>query len=434
MNKRGVSRRHFLRNSALGIVGAGAVSPFIRAQEKETNTPDNIKAYRKLGRTGFKASDISSGGPSDLPVLNGLLDAGVNYIDTAESYSNGKSEIITGQALKNRNRKDFFVTSKLHIKEGETKESIQARFNKCLERLDMAYIDCMMMHNAANTALLKSPAFHEVMQKMKTEGKLRFVGVSNHGPRHGDTDAEPMDKVLLAATQDGRFDVMLLVYNFIQEDMGKRIINACNEKDIGVTLMKTNPVGRYMSMKSRLEASLKAGEEVSENMKSRVEEMKKESAGGEAFIKKYGLESEADMRTAATRFVLTNPGTTCVLARCSTFEDVDQWISLSGSTISHMEKAKLAAYIEGPGRFYCRHACGLCESHCAKEVPVNTIMRYNHYFDAQGLEKHAMQKYAALTVGAEACAQCGGTCQTACPYGVPVHAMLTMAHDHLSLV
>ncbi|MBE0712910.1 MAG: aldo/keto reductase, partial [Candidatus Aminicenantes bacterium] len=57
-----------------------------------------------------------------------------------------------------------------------------------------------------------------------------------------------------------------------------------------------------------------------------------------------------------------------------------------------------------------------------------------HYFEAQGSEKFAMEKYAALeTPKAGACRTCAGFCEKACPYGVPVRTLLTMAHGHLTL-
>ena len=142
-NNKGFSRRNFLRNTALGIVGTGVATQgrVFGAKKEAAPEPLKIKAYRPLGRTGFKASDISSGGPSNVAILNALLDAGVNYIDTAESYSRGESEKVTGQAIKNRDRKSLFITSKLHINEKETKESILKRARQCLERLDTDYLD-----------------------------------------------------------------------------------------------------------------------------------------------------------------------------------------------------------------------------------------------------------------------------------------------------
>ena len=61
-------------------------------------------------------------------------------------------------------------------------------------------------------------------------------------------------------------------------------------------------------------------------------------------------------------------------------------------------------------------------------------MRYNHYFDAHGSEKYAMEKYA-LMEGAKAdhCHNCQGFCEQNCPYGIPVQGLLTLAHQQLIL-
>ena len=140
----------------------------------------------------------------------------MNYIDTGESYSRGKSEISIGQAIKGFNRKSLFITTKLRLKDNETKEDILKRAGKCLERLDTEYIDCLMVHNPPSVEMVKYEPFHQACAQLKSGGKLRFVGISSHGGRHGREQAT-MDKVLLAAAQDGRFAVMLLIYNFIQK-------------------------------------------------------------------------------------------------------------------------------------------------------------------------------------------------------------------------
>ena len=115
-----------------------------------------LKEYRTLGRTGFKASDISTGGPGDEALLSALLDAGVNYIDNAESYWNGKCESIVGTVMKGRDRKKVFLTTKQVIhpypgmpykEEENTKEGIKKRFYKSLERMQTDYADCLMIHS-----------------------------------------------------------------------------------------------------------------------------------------------------------------------------------------------------------------------------------------------------------------------------------------------
>ena len=120
------------------------------------------------------------------------------------------------------------------------------------------------------------------------------------------------------------------------------------------------------------------------------------------------------------------PDVSNVLCRCDTFEDVEQFVPVSGTTLTQAEQRKLSAFIEGAGRLYCRHACGICETGCPHGVPVNTVMRYNHYFEAQRLEKYAMQKYAALKNRAEQCTSCSGGCQERCPHDVPIRGLLTL--------
>lgn len=436
-----INRRNFLRNTTLGVVGAGIIGnkTSLPGQEKQQSQPGipKVQAHRTLGRTGFKASDIAQGGVANVEVIKAMLDAGVNYLDTAESYARGKSEISMGQAIKGRDRKSLFITTKVHLKKNETKEDIIKRARKCLERLDTDYIDCLMTHNPPSVEMVKFEPFHQACAQLKSEGKLRFVGISSHGNRPGREKQEAMDKVLLAAAQDGRFAVMLLVYNFIKKDMGERVLKACQEKKIGATIMKFNPIGKYLSMKSRAEEMKKRAGDNPERLKrieNYLEGLKKNAEQGDWFIKKYNLTDPAEIRIASTRFALSHPGVATILARTRTFEDVEQFLKASGTTLSDMEAKKLAAFTQGPGKFYCRHACGLCEPSCPHNVPVNTIMRYNHYFEAQGNEKYAMLKYAELPGSkANICESCSGMCQNNCPYGVPIHGLLTMAHENLSL-
>jgi len=438
-HKNGMGRRNFLKNSALGVVGAGvaASGTLVLGEETKAKAPEpklaKIMEYRTLGRTGFKACDISTGGPANEGLLNALLDAGVNYIDTAESYSRGKCETITGNVIKDRDRKSLFITTKLVIKKEDTKETVLKRANKCLERLQTTYIDCLMMHSMATVEGIKHAGFHEAVKQLKAEGKLKHAGISNHGSQWED-NGDPMDKVLLAAVEDGRFDVMLLVYNFVQQEAAERVIEACKKKNIGVTLMKTNPVGAYYGMKERMENMKKEGKKIPAFYTSVMPKLKVVVDQAEGYIKKYDLKNPAEIRDAAIKFVLQNQGVHTVCVSFRNFDDLDTYIKLSGMGLSGKEKKKLAAFKEGCSSLYCRHACGICESKCPQNVPVNTIMRYNHYFEAQGREKHALEKYAALpTAKADMCFACEGHCQDACPYGVPVQGLLTLAHDRLVL-
>lgn len=429
-----MERRDFLKNTGIGIAGAGLLTQASPLAANSSEDEFKIKLYRKLGRTGFKASDIASGGNPPPAVLRALLEAGVNYIDTAESYGGGQSERTVGQVIKGFDRKSLFITTKLHPSRGFTKEQILSRVRKCLDRMQTEYIDCLMIHNCPDSKSLKSEDFHAAVKQLKNEGRLRFIGVSNHGLRGG--EAENMEQVLMSAVADGRFDVMLLIYNFVVKDMGERILKAAAQKDIGCTLMKTKPLDRYLIAKKQMEEQLKkSGEKMSEGAKQRLDVFKQAADQAEAFGKKHNLKNPREIRNAAVKFVLSNPLVTNAVIHFRSFDDVDPYLELSGKALTPGDKKKLALYREGFNSFYCRHACGLCEAHCPHGVPVNTIMRYNHYFDSQGLEKHAMEKYAALAAAnAGKCADCDGHCQAACPYNVHIHAMMNLAHNNLAIV
>ncbi|MCP5108553.1 MAG: twin-arginine translocation signal domain-containing protein [bacterium] len=434
----GMNRRRFLKNSAIGVgavgvVGASVVSGgnLLHSLEKPVEEKSfKIKEYRTLGRTGFKVSDISTGYVKNPAVLEKLLDAGVNYIDTAESYRN---EPEVGSVIKKRDRKKLFITTKLEIKDDLTKEGFLKRARKCLERLQTDYIDCMMMHSAESVKVLKTEGFHAAMQQLKTEGKLRHVGVSNHGSNHYLEPKESMEKILTAAAMDGRFDVMLLAYNFIQSDNGAKVLEVCKEKNIGATLMKVNPIGSLSMLKERVKKLKEEGKKIQEYYPAMIAKLEGKAKLAESFIKKYDLGDEKKMRDAAIRYCLSNTNAHTVCCGFRNFDYLEAFLPLSGTRLGGMEKKKLAMYKEGCGSLYCRHACGLCESSCPNRVRVNSVMRYNHYFEAQGKEKFAMKNYARLEAKADLCANCKGFCESACPYDVPVHALLNLAHSNLSL-
>lgn len=87
------------------------------------------------------------------------------------------------------------------------------------------------------------------------------------------------------------------------------------------------------------------------------------------------------------------------------------------------------------GHLYCHHACGVCENKCLHNLPINTIMRYNHYFMAQGREKYAINKYFKLPGSKpDVCSECEGMCEASCPYGVSIRSLLSIAHQNLSLI
>jgi predicted aldo/keto reductase-like oxidoreductase len=437
-----LGRRNFLKATTLGLFGAGVAANDgwartkggrrIHPQQAQEKPAIKIKDYRILGRTGFKVSDLATGYIRDEGIMGTMLDAGVNYIDTGESYP-GSHQMI-GKVIKDRDRKSLFITSKM-LMEGETsKEALIKRTQKILQDLGTEYVDCMMLHCPETVEALQHEGFHAAMQELKTNGRIRYVGLSNHGSFWFRDPEQTMDKILSAAAEDGRFDVFLFAYNFLRMDQSEKVLEVCKEKKIGTTMMKTTPVFNYYKVKSSVEKTEKAGKEVHPLYKEGLVRFKANLDKAEQFIQKHNLQNPDDIRAAAIKFVLSNPNVNTVCCSISTYDELDRILSLSGTKLDDVDKATLTAYKKGCSELYCRHACGVCELKCPYGVPVNTIMRYNHYFVAQGREKEAMEKYSKIPgVKADVCSTCPGLCETACPYNVPIQGMLILAHEQLSL-
>ena len=438
MNRqKGMDRRDFLKASAAGLAGVGttlAAGTVATAAPATAPASAKIKSYRALGRTGFKASDIGIGTSQTFPteVLKAALDAGVNYFDTSEGYGRGQAETSIGEAVKGRDRKSLFITTKLRLDGLADPAAVAAKLDESLKRLQTDYVDCLMM-NPPTAASVKNELFHQAIAELKKQGKVRFAGAGTHGSRTPG-QGEPMDQVLLAAVEDGRFDVLLVVYNFLQREPGDKVLEAASKKDLGLTIMKSNPLGRYYSTMDRIEQLKKDGQPVDERLQKSMEQMAETAKQAEAFIQKNGLKTPAEVKAAALKFVLSDARVHTLNLAFNTFDDVQNLLALSGQALGGRDRVLLASYKEECGSLYCRHACGVCEAACPSGVPVNTIMRYNHYFEAQGSEKYAMGEYAALeTARADACRTCEGYCERACPYGVPVRGLLCLAHGQLTL-
>ena len=340
--RKGLDRRGFIKASAAGLAGVGttlAAGPAVAAGQTTPVAETKIKSYRPLGRTGFKASDIGIGTSQTFPteVLKAALDAGVNYFDTSEGYGRGQAERSIGEAIKGRDRKSLFITTRLRFDGLADTAAVTARLDQSLERLQTDYVDCLMM-GPPTAASVKNEVYHQAIAELKKQGKVRFSGAGTHGARQPG-QGEPMDQILLAAVEDGRFDVLLLVYNFLQKEPGERILEAASKKDIGLTIMKSNPLGRYYDTMARIEQLKKDGQPVDERLQKSMEQMAETAKQAEAFIQKNGLKTPAEIKAAALKFVLADPRVHTLNLAFNTFDDVRSLLALSGSERSAQKDA-----------------------------------------------------------------------------------------------
>ncbi len=434
-----MNRRNFIKKASIGAVGTGMATGISYAN----NHPDTeteattIKEYRRFGRTGFQVSDFSSGFPTNESVLKALLKNGINLIDTGEVYMNGNSERIIGNVIHEFDRNKLFINTKLYTETSfPSKEAVIERTNQSLKRLKTDYVDCMMIHSAENSAILKDEAFHAGMEQLKKEGKVRFVGVSCHGNNWAYNTDENLETILMAAIEDGRFDVILLAYNFVNADIAEKILDACEKKDIATIIMKSNPVYILDSLETTMGRMAEKGKEPDKYTQAFYDKYKQMNEGAQHFFAEYGITDEKELKDAASRYVLSNPKAQTTLWNFENFDDMENILKLSGQKLSEKDNLVLGGYHKHLGHTACRIGCNDCEAACPHHLPVNKILRYNYYFSVKKQEKRAMTKFARLNTQkpSDLCSDCEGYCEKACKYGVWTRPLLVAAQNNLDFV
>src|SRR3984893_1833734 len=157
--------------------------------------------YRSLGRTGMQVSPLCLGammfgawGEPDhatcIKTIHAALDAGINFIDTADVYSQGESEIIVGKALANGRRDDVILATKFHgpmdvamgqpggdpNKRGNSRRWIIQEVENSLRRLDTDWIDLYQVHRPDRDTAVEETL--SALTDLQRQGKIRAFGPS----------------------------------------------------------------------------------------------------------------------------------------------------------------------------------------------------------------------------------------------------------------
>jgi aryl-alcohol dehydrogenase-like predicted oxidoreductase len=152
--------------------------------------------YRNLGRSGLKVSPIclgammfgSWGNPDhedSIRIIHQALDSGINFIDTANGYSDGESEVIVGKALKGR-REGTVLATKVWApvgpganQRGLSRKAIQEQVENSLRRLDTDVIDLYQIHRPDPSTPIEETL--STLSDLVRQGKVRYLGLStNH--------------------------------------------------------------------------------------------------------------------------------------------------------------------------------------------------------------------------------------------------------------
>ena len=184
----------------------------------------------RLGRTGLMVTKSSFGA---LPIqrvtfdeakylLQKAYEGGINYFDTARSYTDSEEKI--GYSLAHL-REDIVISTKSHGKDGvELREHLETS----LENMKTDYIDVYQFHNAKRVPRPgdETGLYDEVL-KAREEGKIRFIGLTSH----------TLDVAMEAAVSE-LYDTIQFPLNHLSADKDLELISLCRKHDVGVIAMK----------------------------------------------------------------------------------------------------------------------------------------------------------------------------------------------------
>jgi len=384
MKENRFNRREFIDKSAKTTLAVGLTFPWIRTKKilASTTHQDGVQAvktptleFRTLGRTGLKVTTVAYGAmrTREPAVIHRAIDYGLNYIDTAHCYMDGYNEIVVGKVLKTR-RKETFIATKVH---NDSVDKMMASIEASLKSLQTDYVDVIQLHNLKEVSQIKDERAMEALQRMKKEGKARYIAFTTH---------RNQIELIKAAIPMNFYDVILVAYNFKSPKELGIVIQDAAKAGIGIVGMKTQ-AGGYQNHKM----------------------------------------GNLSPHQASLKWVLQNPGVATTIPSMVTYGQLDENIQVMGSKMGWRDRKTLHKYDQSIDSVFCR-MCDDCQGTCPKGVDVldvNRCLMYAEGYRDTGLA-HSQYQTIPFAKRPNACLTCQ-TCQVTCSYGLNVHAKMKQA-------
>ncbi len=375
-----IDRRRFLK---IGLAGTAAFVGLERIADAAQAFVFPSPVYRTLGRTGLKITVVSFGAmlTPEPEVIRYAFDHGINYVDTARVYMDGRNEEIVARALKGK-RDKVFVATKIRSA-SRTKEAMIRDVETSLKTLGIDTIDVIQLHNLTGRDRVMDPVARETLTQLKAQGKVRFFGVTTHTGQ-----AEVLNAV--ADDPDRFFDMALVGYNFKSGPEVKEAISRAAKTNIGIVAMKTQ-AGGYET---------------------------------DAF-------GAVSPHQAALKWVLQDKNVTAAIPGMRSMTHLRDDIAVMGMRFASRDERILERYSAAIRPYYCR-LCAQCEPTCPRGVRISTVNRSLMYIEGYKDARLARIVYEGLPAGASAAA-CGAcpSCSAECVNGLDIRLKMQRARKLL---
>ena len=290
--------------------------------------------YRILGKTNIEVSAISLGtwqvggkwgdnfshDTADR-ILNEVVDAGINFIDTADVYSGGESEIAVGRIVRNRSEKIYVATKcgrqlNPHINEAYQPSILRKFVEDSLSRMQLETIDLIQLHCPPNEVYYR-PEIFELFDRLKEEGKIQNLGVS----------IEKVEQAL-KAIEFPNVTTVQIIYNMFRQRPAELFFKEAIKKNIGVIVRVPLASGLLTGTYSKA-TSFSEGDHRNFNREGAAFD-KGETFSGIQYEKglaavealKAIFPGQQNLATVALRWVLMNNTVSCVIPGASRKEQV----------------------------------------------------------------------------------------------------------------
>ena len=362
---------------------------------------DDLRPY---GKTGFLSSPVAFGAAYlyEPDLLAYALDRGLNFVDTAYDYGDGRSERAVGEAIAGRDRSRIFLVTKIPVASRRHRRTPDPdrTLERSLKLLGTDHVDGLLLHNTSVEAM-GDPAIRDFLRRRIGEGTVRFAGVSFHEDLAGHVEA---------MLEDDLYTILLFCFGYLNAPGDLALVKRVADAGRAVSAMKTL-MGAYPF---RVEGH----ESV---------EWNKDAPERSNF-------PDLAYHRSALRYVLEREGIHNALITMKSYAQIDAYLEAARDEYCRADLRVLEGYREVYGREYCRIGCSACRGACPRGVAVGDILRFEVYARNYGRPEAARAAYADLPRMRRAggCVDCEGPCVAACPHGLDVKSRLEGAHRLLS--
>ena len=387
------NRREFLRKATVGSVSVAA--GFFPRRKFAEGSPDFKRiAFRELGSTGFKASEVGFGcmNMKDPELVHAAIDSGINYLDTAHSYMNGVNEEIVGTVMKTR-RDEVFLTTKIKWENSGIKtENMPGMIETSLKRLQTDHVDLLLLHVTDKREQLLRDDLMKIFDDARRKGYTRFVGVSTHS-----NQAEVLD----AAVESKFWEAVLVGYNYFSPPEVKASIEKARNKGLAIIAMKNllNPATRPWKP---------------------LDDIRKNKTG------------EITAAQSLIKWVLDDQNVDTTIPGITSFEQLDEDVEIMGMKMSFNDRRTIYRYGEYLKGYYCCGVAGCtgCLDQCPHGVRVNDINRCLGYAYGYSDLDLARENYRELPESSlvDKCMDCD-ECVVNCEHGLDLTRNIKRAKE-----